>query len=874
MRYSYLDFIKKYHVVIPKIQRDYAYGRTDIKSLSVRKNVVTSLIHAVDPEKTKKEETFFYFVYGREEDKNTNGSIIDFIPFDGQQRLTTMYLFHLYLSAKVGKKLLENQYVSYATRMASEDFSRILSERFTLPSDDMTIKDHIFNQSWFDSEWMKDPTVSGMIVMLEEIHTQLKGKNWDWGKALENMKNITFDYIDMGDNKLPDSVYMTMNSRGKKLTSFENFKANLEEYLVNHKLNALKERLVGKDGKYNIDGKWLDFFYGYLNNDNNMKKIKPDSTMLSFFRRHLLNLYDYNVSEEGYNKEQEDDDIRKYLEKKLEDDEFVPFEKYDQAFKKGNIDISDWLNPIFTLFDLLSDDDRREELLDSTKYPWDDPSNSYNWDIIKFRIYDHKEILLSRLVFWAVMCFLNNNKNNNSLKGWMRVVWNLIENSTLSVDTSFRTIYHLSECLDGEFMQNLANYKYDPSKASAQLNEEVNKAKIWTESKDDIKEAENYAFFKGAIRFLFDKDNKFDQKKWENAQKFFDKGGVASSYQKGDNMLLRAIIKRCNYFWDTINRGDQIFTNKGQTWKNGILLYDKWKDAVDSLLESGNAQIEEIPGLNGEAKQICVPGVLEWTIKCKWGGNVYYRDSGSFHGYKALRPKGSYYNMICFNSILEGLHKQGHITYKDKEKVIVDWCVCDGEEIDFIYHSKANGDMNFRWKLRAGEGMEYFLCDDDWNDQGEQKNCFGDQSENNIYNDQFVVNEFEDFIKLINYKDRIVSKISELPDGQVFVWQNRICIEFDNLIPNKIFIDAIFNDTSNDLNNSIVIWSREDNDSEIIKGYIRNILTKNGCVFDDKNINTEGRYELLNFDLNDAEEKICSLVKDVLSKEHQVQSDI
>lgn len=230
--------------------------------------------------------------------------------------------------------------------------------------------------------------------------------------------------------------------------------------------------------------------------------------------------------------------------------------------------------------------------------------------------------------------------------------------------------------------------------------------------------------------------------------------------------------------------------------------------------------------------------------------------------------------MICFNSILEGLHKQGHITYKDKEKVISDWCVCDGEKIDFIYHSKANGDMNLRWKLRAGKGMEYFLCDDDWNDQGEQKNCFGDQSENNIYNDQFVVNEFEDFIKLINCKDRITSKISELPDSQVFVWQNRICIEFDNIIPNKIFIDAIFNDTSNDLNNSIVIWSRQDNDSEIIKRYIRNILTKNGCVFDEKNINTEGRYKLLNFDLNDAEEKICSLVKDVLSKEHQVQSDI
>lgn len=876
MRYSYLDFIKKYHVVIPKIQRDYAYGRTDIKSQSVRKNIVTSLINAVDPGKLQeKKKPFFYFVYGREDDKNTNGSIIDFIPFDGQQRLTTMYLFHLYLSAKVGKKLLENQYVSYATRMASEDFSRILSERFTLPSDDMTIKDHIFNQSWFDSEWMKDPTVSGMIVMLEEIHTQLKGKNWDWGKALENMKNITFDYIDMGDNKLPDSVYMTMNSRGKKLTSFENFKANLEEYLVNHKLNALKERFVGKDGKYNIDGKWLDFFYEYLNTDNTEKKIKPDSTMLSFFRRHLLNLYDYKVSKEGNNREQEDKDVRKYLEEKLEDDEFVPFEKYEQVLKECQISASEWLDPIFTLFNRFSDKDKREELLECTKYPWDDPSNSYNWNIIKFGIYDNKEKLPSRLVFWAVMCFLkkkNRDYDKDNLKEWMRVVWNLIENSTLNVNTSFRTIAKLSECLNGDFMLKLS--EFDTSKASEQLKEEVNKAKIWTESKDDIKEAENYAFFKGAIRFLFDKDNKFDQKKWENAQKFFDKDGVAPAYQTGDNMLLQAIIKRCNYFWDTINRGDQIFTNKGQTWKNGILLYDKWKDAVDSLLESGNAQIEEIPGLNDEAKQICVPGVLEWAVKKDWNGNIYYRDSGSFHCYKALRPKGSYYNMICFNPILEGLHQQGHITYKDKEKVISDWCVCDEEKIDFIYHSKANGDMNLRWKLRAGKGMEYFLCNDDWNDQGEQKNCFWDQSENNIYNDQFVVNEFEDFIKLINCKDRITSKISELPDSQVFVWQNRICIEFDNIIPNKIFIDAIFNDKKEDLNNSIVIWSREDNNPEFIKGYIKNILTKIGCNFDDKNINTEGRYKLLNFDLNDAEEKICSLVKEVLSKEHQVQSDI
>ena len=87
--YSFYQLISKYQIEIPIIQRDYAQGRNNSKAADVRKTLVDNMIKAVKEDKS----LFFDFVYGRVDNNK-------FIPFDGQQRLTTIFLFHKYIFEK------------------------------------------------------------------------------------------------------------------------------------------------------------------------------------------------------------------------------------------------------------------------------------------------------------------------------------------------------------------------------------------------------------------------------------------------------------------------------------------------------------------------------------------------------------------------------------------------------------------------------------------------------------------------------------------------------------------------------------------------------------------------------------------------------
>ena len=85
--YSFFKLISEYKITIPIIQRDYAQGRIDFKAKDIRKTIIANIIDVVTD---KKDKLFFDFVYGRIEGDT-------FIPFDGQQRLTTLFLFHRYV---------------------------------------------------------------------------------------------------------------------------------------------------------------------------------------------------------------------------------------------------------------------------------------------------------------------------------------------------------------------------------------------------------------------------------------------------------------------------------------------------------------------------------------------------------------------------------------------------------------------------------------------------------------------------------------------------------------------------------------------------------------------------------------------------------
>jgi len=233
-------------IEIPIIQRDYAQGREEQENL--RSNFVNYLIKAL----TDKKPIELDFIYGNirtdQDAKNPNQIINTFIPIDGQQRLTTLWLLHWFLSVKEGR-LVEMSYwmkkFSYETRPSSHDFcNRLMTEQF--PEEQLNkIDEYIKDQSWFDDEWNHDGTVSGMLRMLKEFSHQraLLNGSITLNQLLLN-NAISFYFVPLKQFGLSEELYIRMNARGKVLTDFENFKSEFYKILkTNPHLDEVKDKM-------------------------------------------------------------------------------------------------------------------------------------------------------------------------------------------------------------------------------------------------------------------------------------------------------------------------------------------------------------------------------------------------------------------------------------------------------------------------------------------------------------------------------------------------------------------------------------------------------------------------------------------------------
>lgn len=238
-------------IAIPIIQRDYAQGRMDSDIQRVRSRFLDSLYNAIT-----KEPITLDFIYGDIDEKGT------MTPLDGQQRLTTLFLLHWYAAKK--EKISEDKYsflskFSYETRYSARYFCDELV-KFT-PSFETALSSDIKNQSWFPFDWKNDPTISSMLVMLDAIDARFKNVSDIWS-ALENQA-ITFYFLPIKDMGLTDELYIKMNSRGKPLTLFEHFKAELER-----EIRSLDEK-TGQNSANRIiekiDKEWTDLLWNYRN---------------------------------------------------------------------------------------------------------------------------------------------------------------------------------------------------------------------------------------------------------------------------------------------------------------------------------------------------------------------------------------------------------------------------------------------------------------------------------------------------------------------------------------------------------------------------------------------------------------------------------
>lgn len=253
--------LKVNKISIPIIQRDYAQGRNTADIVRVRNRFLDSLHDALDEDPITLD-----FVYGDIDDKGV------LTPLDGQQRLTTLFLLHWYAAKKEG--VAEDEYAflkdfSYETRYSAREFCEELVS-FT-PSFDVKVSEEIVDQAWFPLEWKKDPTISSMLVMIDAIVCKFADMSGIWEKLLNGA--ISFYFLPIKDMGLTDELYIKMNSRGKPLTQFEHFKAELERNLK--EINPERAKVIMSK----IDINWTDMLWMYRGDDNVI-----DDAFLRYFK--------------------------------------------------------------------------------------------------------------------------------------------------------------------------------------------------------------------------------------------------------------------------------------------------------------------------------------------------------------------------------------------------------------------------------------------------------------------------------------------------------------------------------------------------------------------------------------------------------------
>lgn len=801
-KYTFSALIERYKIEIPIIQRDYAQGRAGKEKL--REKFLTNLhdaasnLHDVISKKQKRLELDFVYGYVRND---------VFYPLDGQQRLTTLFLLHWYIAVKNNELEAKEKILSrftYETRTSSREFCQDLVKYGVRWKDDCKMSKLIENSNWFFLSWLKDPTIKSMLTMLDAIHERFKYTvNLSW-KGLEN---ISFYFIELEDFGLSDDLYIKMNARGKQLTGFENFKAELVQHI---KALGIDENMEPTETiAHKLDTTWTDIFWINRSDD-----ARIDEIYFAFMNRYFLNQFITSKSEKGdfsfLTSKIEEHDLFKTLYGHQSNDAYVKYDGFD-IYKKV-VNEKTLYNLVKTLDNFYhhqsniikpkveNDNDIQTENGNDTQsnkgkgaedkavnealLPQWDLDNIFSFIPTYSKKKDSTQVISTfgqkeRIVFHAICRFFEKFNEGEKdiktpLKQWMRVVWNIVENGGVNTIDSMigvmRLIDELSEhshsiyeFLAKDLFSADGNYILKSKIAKEQVVEEHQKALqiLYAENPNDNSEtwetriikAEETAFFKGTIRFLF--TNELGEIDWEHfdskyawCSEHFDESGVKYDYRE-NALLLRTFI---SYFSDWGMFWNLLYDNTGSNWKK-ILTDQKWIAPLSKLF------LAELPALSAFEKwqplqykqelnevQIMVhkdlvvsnllSKILDENCKLNWRYERYM-----------LYPSNTKAQWKMFmigakrNNILATISKNGQIE-------IDDWQIIEGADYyrGWHIHFTSKG-YNFQWNRN---GNIYLL------DQNKKWIKIGNSD---VYicisEDDFEINNFTDKL------DELINKFTE-----------------------------------------------------------------------------------------------------------------
>jgi hypothetical protein len=507
-------------IEVPLIQRDYAQGRETEKE--VRDHFLKALHDALAlPPEDPSLPLNLDFVYGSMEGE-ASGS---FLPLDGQQRLTTLFLLHWYLAWR-DESLSEfhnmvwdgrHSRFTYGVRPSSAEFFDELVRYVphATPDEVPMIKKLVENQPWYFLHWRLDPTIQSVLVMLDAIHRLFKPTKGLFARLTDQRQPaITFQLLPLEHFGLTDDLYIKMNARGKPLTPFETFKARFEELL--EELFPIEKRQLG-DGEVSvaefferrIDTRWTDFFWAYKSLQTHTFDDAVMNLLVAVARISL---------DPGAPRFSEDTTLLRGKQLSLTFSVFHQRGWLTRGFADNLISILEtWSSAGGALATVLPDGRYFDEAAFFEKAIKEPTALEY----------------VPLIQFAAFVFYLRHhegNVNSASLNEWMRVVYNLATNSEIERPDEYgrclagllKLMPHSAEILEHLSGTDIGQIGFSPQ----QVREEVLKAKLILSNaawKARIISAEEHGYFSGQIEFLLDfcgacaQAEKVAVKEWQEA---------------------------------------------------------------------------------------------------------------------------------------------------------------------------------------------------------------------------------------------------------------------------------------------------------------------------------------------------------------------
>lgn len=620
---EYNNFLEIYEdskkIKIPKIQRNYVQGL----NYEIRTKIISDIFNSLN----KNEIIDLDVIYGTLEGEY-------FIPIDGQQRLTTLYLLHWYIYEIVENKENEdaiNFEILYETQKYTQEFFETLknnTEYLRNANKDNKDKGEQFskiikNSIWYyKSKWDNDTTVQASLQMLDEIvknYLELKGK-----KIKNQLKNIQFscNIIEAKDEIDPNELYIKMNSRGKQLSNFEDYKAYIEKLG-----NEMYEEDKMTEEEYisfcvNMNNKWpniINSFYDY--NYEKLGDIKVEEQFYNIIRLYIIFFFteQYCI-----------DEVNKDKKKKITELLSAKKQKYDLD-DEDEKRIKDNKNNFFENLTKIMDN---VEILH--QYKEDSIINiSELW---KDEIENVKDELSNLLKYYAIMKYFEKvtDFEDETFYYWLRIIRNLIEikghiqisaedNAKSPYYRTFKDIKNLADQLEKYPMirNYFVNITFEDSKL--EVNEhtkkwfelEKTKAELSEKSeewKNEIIASDKIKYLTGRTKFIFDyaKNDIEEFKKYRKViNEIFNDEEI-----KDSNLLQRAMlcddeyfyfVKDGRFYYTFLNFDDTDNTNVWKVALNNVednSIREKFKEFIDNELINTNSTINKLNEMIDNYNQI------------------------------------------------------------------------------------------------------------------------------------------------------------------------------------------------------------------------------------------------------------------------------